>query len=59
MPLGVMSWVGRDMGVLDGVIVEGKGSFGGKCIVGRPIITNGDGEWLFPNYFGEDLLVHV
>jgi len=32
MPFGVMSGVCRGMGVLDGVvIVEGKGSFGGKC----------------------------
>ena len=32
MPLGVVIGVGRWMGVLDGVeIVEGMGSFGGKC----------------------------
>ena len=32
MPFGVVSGVGRGIGVLDGMeIVEGKGSFGGKC----------------------------
>jgi len=31
MPFRVVSGIGRGMGVLDGVlIVEGKGSFGGK-----------------------------
>ena len=52
MPFGVLSGVGRRMGVLDGggdrrrlVAVFGVN-------VGRPIITNGDGDALFPNYFG-------
>jgi len=42
------------MGVLDGVR---KGSFGVN--LGRPIVNNGDGDALFPNYFGEDLLYLV
>jgi len=55
MPLGMVSGVGRGMGVLDGVvIVEGKGSLGVN--LGHPIVTNGDGDALFPNYFGKDLL---
>jgi len=34
-------WVGRGMGVLDGVvIIEGRGSFGMN--LGRPIVTNKD-----------------
>jgi len=33
MPFRVVSGVGRVIGVLDGVeIVEGRGSFGGKCM---------------------------
>jgi len=24
--------------------------------LGRPIVTNGDGDALFPNYFGQDSL---
>jgi len=32
MPFGVVSWIGRGMGVLDGLeIAEGKGQFWGKC----------------------------
>ena len=27
-----------------------------KVNFGRPIVTNEDGDTLFPNYFGEDLL---
>jgi len=38
------------MGALDGVLIaEGEGCLG-KC--GRPIVTNGDGDALFPYYFG-------
>jgi len=37
------------------VIVEGKVAALGVN-VGRPIVTNGDGDVLFPNYFGDDLL---
>ena len=52
MPFGVVSGVGRRMGVLDGV---------GYCrrewaVLGlnvwRPIATNGDGDALFLNYIG-------
>jgi len=38
MPFGMVSGVGRGMGVLDGVvIVEGEGT-----VLGYPIVTNGD-----------------
>jgi len=41
MPFGLVSGVGRGMGVLDGVdIVEGKGQFGVN--LRHPIVTNGD-----------------
>jgi len=51
MPFEVMSGVGRGMGVLDGVtIVEGEGAVLGVN-VGRPIVTDWDGDALFPNYF--------
>jgi len=36
------------------VIVKGEGAVLGVNF-GRPIVTNGDGNVLFPNYFGEDL----
>ena len=52
-------WVRRGMDVLDGAgdrRME-RGQFGDKF--GRPIVTNGDGDALFPNYFGEDLLRSV
>jgi len=44
--------VGRGMGVLDGVgdRQRGRGSLGMNF--GRPIVTNGDGDAFFPNYFG-------
>jgi len=35
-------------------IVEGKEAVLGVNL-GHPIVTNGDGDALFPNYFGEDL----
>jgi len=38
------------------VIVEGEGAVL-MVNVGRPIVTSGDGNALFPNYFGEDLLL--
>ena len=42
MPFGVMSGVGRGMGVLDGlVIVGGQGALLGVDL-GRPIVTNED-----------------
>jgi len=55
IPFGVVSGVGRGMGVLDGVvIVEWEGAVFGVNVE-HPIVTNGDGDALFPNYFGEDL----
>jgi len=36
------------------VIVEEEGSVLGLNL-GLPIVTNVDGDALFPNYFGEDL----
>jgi len=52
----VVSRVGRGMGVSDGGgdRRRGRGSFGVN--LGRPIVTNGDGDALFLNYFGEDLI---
>ena len=42
MPFGVVSTVGRGMGVLDGVeIVEGEGAVL-VVNVGHPIVTSGD-----------------
>jgi len=42
--------------VLDGmVIVEGEWAVFGCMHSVRPIVTNGDSDALFPNYFGEDL----
>jgi len=57
MPFGVVSGVGQGMGVLDGGVDlrMGRGSF--RDEFGRPIVTSGDGDALFPNYFGEDLLL--
>ena len=62
MPFGVVSAVGRGMGVLDGVVsVEKEGAVLGMNL-GRPTVTNGlselrDSDALFASYFGEDLLV--
>ena len=51
MPFGLVSGVGRRMGVLDGVIiVEGERAVLGVKF-GRYIVTSGDGDALFPNYF--------
>ena len=66
MPFGVVSGVGRGMGLLDWVVVgEGEGADLGVN-VGRPIVTNGDfvaqlceSDALFLNYFGEDLLTQL
>ena len=42
MPFGVVSEIGRGIGVSDGVvIVEGEGSVLGVNL-GHPIVTNGD-----------------
>jgi len=59
MPFGMVSMVGRGIGVMDGVvIVRGEGTVFGVNL-GRPIVTNGDfvvqlceSDELFPNYFG-------
>ena len=58
MPSGVVSGVGRRMGLLDGGgdRRKGMGSFGVN--LGRPIVTNGDGDALLANYFGEDWFSH-
>ena len=55
MPFGVVSGIGREIGVLDGVvIVEGEGSVWGMKLR-RPVVTNGAfATRLFSNYF-EDL----
>ena len=57
MPFGVVSRVGRRMGVLDGggYRQRGRDSFGVN--VGHPIVTNGilcvrAATQLFPNFFG-------
>ena len=57
MLFGMVSGVGRGMGVLDGVgDHQGvRSSFG--LNLWRPIVTNGDGDTLFPNYIWKDLLV--
>ena len=57
MPFGVVSGVGRGLGVLDGGSdrQSGMGTFGVNFV--RPIVTNRDGDAFFPNYFGEDLLI--
>jgi len=53
----MVSGVGRGVAVLDEmVIVEGEGTVLG-INVGRHIITNGDSDILFPNYFEENSLV--
>jgi len=54
MPFGVVSGICRGMGVLDGGSdrPRERGSFG--VILGRPILTNKDGDALFPNYFWKD-----
>jgi len=42
------------------VTVEGKEAvFRGGINLGRPIVTTGNGDALFPNYFGEDLFIVV
>ena len=47
-----MGSVGREMGVLDGSgdRQRGRGSFGVN--LRHPLVTNGDGDVLFPNYIG-------
>ena len=56
MPFGVVGGVGRGMGVLDrGSDRRREGTALGVNL-GRPIVTSGDGDALFPNYFGEDFV---
>jgi len=63
MPFGVVSVVGRGIGVLDGMeIVEGEWAVLRGVNFGRPIVTNGnfvaklgESDALLPNYFGEDM----
>jgi len=56
MRFGMVSGVGRRMGVLDGGgdRRRGRDSFGMN--LGRPLVISGDGDAHLPNYFGEDLL---
>jgi len=59
MPFGVVSGVSRGMGtcILNGVvIVEGGGAVFGVNLR-RPIVTNGDGDALFPSNFGRTCAV--
>jgi len=57
VPFEVVSAASRGIGVLYGlVIVEGKGQFW-EVNVGRHIVTNGDSDALFPNYFGGGLVI--
>jgi len=53
----MVNGVGRDMGVLDGVvIIVREGAVLGMNL-GHPIITSGNfAMWLFSNYCGQDLL---
>jgi len=52
----MVSGIGRGMGVLDAVVIIKGEEAVSRVNFGRPIVTNGDGDALFPNYFGEDLL---
>jgi len=56
MAFGMVSGVGRGMGILDGVvIVEEEGAVLGLNL-GHTILTNGDfATQLFQNYSGQDL----
>jgi len=60
MPFGMVSGVGRGMGVLDGGGDPRRGR--GSIEVnkgGRLTVTNGDGDALFTNYFGEDFFSSI
>jgi len=50
MPFGVVSGVGRGMGVLDGGGDRRRGRAPLGANVGRPIVTNRDGDALFPDF---------
>jgi len=55
MLFGMVSGFGRGMGALDGVvIVDGEVAVLGVNL-GRPIVTYGNGDGLFPSYFWEEL----
>ena len=57
MPFGMVSGVGRGMGVLDGTGDRRKGS----CSLRVKVVTNGDfgvATWLFPNYSGISCIVY-
>ena len=55
MSFGVVNGVGRGMGVLDGGGDRRMGTASFWVNFRRLIVTNGDGDALFPNYFVEDL----
>jgi len=56
MPFGMVSGVGRVMGVLYGGGDRRRRRAVLGVNFGRPIVTNGGfAMWLFPNYFGQDL----
>ena len=58
MPFGTVSGVGRGMGVLDWGGDRRREGTVFWVNLGRPIVTNGDfATRLFPNYFGQDLLM--
>jgi len=52
MPFWVVSGVGRGMGVLDGGSDCQREGAVLEVNLGHPIVTNGDGVALFPNYLG-------
>jgi len=52
MAFGVVSGVGREMGVLDGGGYHRREGAVLKINVGRTIVISGDGDALFPNYVG-------
>ena len=55
MPFGVVSGVGRGMDVYEDGRQRGRGVLGVN--LGRPIVYNGDGGALFPNYFWGVLVI--
>ena len=56
MPFGVVSVVGRGTGVLDGSGVRRRERGTLEANLGCPIVTSGDSNALFPNYFGGGLV---
>jgi len=59
MPFGVVSGIGGGIGVLDGGSDRRREWAVFGVNLGHPIETNRDGDVLFPNYFGEDLLLLI